>query len=59
MLWVCLASDNCCKVKTVKGFGDRDGVYELLEHQVKVKGLQCEDGCVYTKPGQNERYCFR
>merc|ERR1719397_1307095 len=50
----------CCQKKTVTGTPDLDGVYTFKkEFEAGQKDENCEDGCIYTRDGREEEYCFK
>merc|ERR1711874_616437 len=54
-----LVSSTCCSQRTVSGVGQLDGVYRYKEDKMEQIEEPCQDGCVYTKEGVQEEYCFR
>merc|ERR1712227_1001485 len=48
----------CCQKKTVTS-SDGQGVYTLKRSAMSPEHVNCVDGCVYTKDGGSDEYCFQ
>merc|ERR1719422_2678762 len=48
----------CCQKKTVTS-SDGQGVYTLKRSASSPEHVNCVDGCIYTKDGGSDEYCFQ
>merc|ERR1712227_609298 len=48
----------CCQKKTVTS-SDGQGVYTLKRSATSPEHVDCVDGCIYTKDGGSDEYCFQ
>merc|ERR1719367_791178 len=48
----------CCQKKTVTS-SDGQGVYTLKRSESSPEHVNCVDGCIYTKDGGSDEYCFQ
>merc|ERR1712227_113053 len=48
----------CCQKKTVTS-SDGQGVYTLKRSATSPEHVNCVDGCIYTKDGGSDEYCFQ